>query len=205
MEDFLENADGFICSECGTDVSESDKICPKCGADLSELIEPDAEDSASETAEVIIKEKQSSSRAQVHTFSSDEKVIAKLGQKFVSLLVGGGLTNTSLLLTNKRLYASGLNYSARGKSYQSRVGEIRSLHTIGLMYQSNFWLLVIGIPLLVLYGAGLIFIGLYFWTRHRYIQINFGGDLTSLSLRGVSNDEVESFIKKVMLEKEKVI
>lgn len=34
---------GYVCTECGADVSEDDKICPKCGADISE-IEEDTKD-----------------------------------------------------------------------------------------------------------------------------------------------------------------
>ena len=55
------------------------------------------------------------------------------------------------------------------------------------------------------YGAGIIFILLYFWTRDRHIRINFGGEVTSLSLRGISNEEVEQFIKITMLAKEKAL
>ncbi|MBI5729967.1 MAG: zinc-ribbon domain-containing protein [Ignavibacteriales bacterium] len=34
-----KNSSRFYCSDCNTDVKESDKYCPKCGADLSDEIE----------------------------------------------------------------------------------------------------------------------------------------------------------------------
>jgi cytochrome c biogenesis protein CcdA len=33
------NAEEYVCTECGADVSINDKVCPKCGADISELEE----------------------------------------------------------------------------------------------------------------------------------------------------------------------
>jgi hypothetical protein len=46
MEDnnnLIQNAEEYVCSDCGADVLENDKVCPKCGADLTNIIEPEEE------------------------------------------------------------------------------------------------------------------------------------------------------------------
>ncbi|MCJ7812003.1 hypothetical protein MUP95_01620 [bacterium] len=179
------------CPSCNVLQDANKKECPNCGNDLSKR-----ESSISiDTMET-----------KVGGYSKDEKILSSVGQRFlISFLVGAGITKTSLMVTDKRIYGAGNNYSLRGKTFITLVGELKSLHSAGLEYYSNFWLLILGIPLLLAFGLGIIFIILYFWTRHRHIKINFGGEITLFSLRGISNEEVETFIKTIMLAKEKVI
>lgn len=37
------DADGYVCTDCGKDVSENDNVCPHCGADLTVEVEPQEE------------------------------------------------------------------------------------------------------------------------------------------------------------------
>lgn len=37
----IEESEGFICSDCGKDISDDDKTCPHCGADLTIIEEPE--------------------------------------------------------------------------------------------------------------------------------------------------------------------
>ncbi|MCK9616676.1 MAG: hypothetical protein M0R21_02470 [Lentimicrobiaceae bacterium] len=145
---------------------------------------------------------QSQSNNEENTFNPDEKILGVVGQKFLtSLMIGNGFSTTSLMVTNKRLYASAKSYTTKGKSYQTLVGEIKDLKSIGIEYKSNFWLMILGIILTPLYGLGIILIVYALRKRKRFIQFNFGGDTSSLSLRGISNEEVAKFIKIVMLAK----
>ena len=39
-----DESEGYVCSDCGADVSIDDKVCPKCGEDISELAEDEKEE-----------------------------------------------------------------------------------------------------------------------------------------------------------------
>jgi len=39
-----DESEGYVCSNCGADVSIYDKVCPKCGADISEIAEDELEE-----------------------------------------------------------------------------------------------------------------------------------------------------------------
>ena len=189
------------CPKCNEEVEDQFDVCWNCQTERPEQQHANVK-GAQKTTQTSSGPEPVRRSKQEHTYDPKEKVLGVVGQKFLtSLIVGMGFTQTSLMVTDKRLYAAGTNYSTKGKAYQTLVGEVKALHSIGIEYSSNFWLLVFGIPLLAAYGLGVILIIMYFWTRQRNIQFNFGGEVTSLSLRGISNEEVERFIKTVMLAK----
>ncbi len=39
-----DESEGYVCSDCGADVSIDDKVCPKCGANISEIAEDEVEE-----------------------------------------------------------------------------------------------------------------------------------------------------------------
>lgn len=106
MEDYnnlTKNAEGYICSDCGADVSENDKVCPKCGADLTEIVVPDVENFQSAiTPNKIINNT-------THTFHSERHyktafTLAKIIEVISWLiLLGGVLAGIALASSNQLL------------------------------------------------------------------------------------------------------
>jgi len=94
MEDdnnLTKNAEGYICSDCGADVSENDKVCPKCGADLTEIVAPEEEENfqSAITTNKIIKNT-------THTFHSERHyktafTLAKIIEVISWLILFGGV------------------------------------------------------------------------------------------------------------------
>jgi hypothetical protein len=72
---------------------------------------------------------------------------------------------------------------------------LKDVSSVGLEYSSNYILLILGILLLAAYGLGIILIIAYFFSKQRYIVINIQGFAYALSLRGISNKEVDGFIE----------
>ena len=198
----------WVCQNCKEENEDTFDLCWNCQTEKGDTPSVDS-DEVGENTETYLSETEeaqqtSSPKNAGSLYGKDEQIISMIGHKFsISFLVGAGISSTSLMVTNRRMYGAGNRYSLKGKTFSTLVGELKALHSIGLEYSSNFWFLIIGIPLLAAYGAGVVFILLYFWTRHRHIQVNFGGEVSSFSLRGISNEEVERFIKKAMLAKEK--
>ena len=197
----------WICQKCKEENEDNFAICWNCQSEWGKATTIDSQDIEEETdiSATITKEVQKNYVLKENgaAYGKDEKILSTVGQKFLtSFLIGDGITKISLMTTDKRIYGAGNSYSLKGKTFITLVGELKSLNSIGLEYKSNFWFLILGIPLLAAYGIGVIFIILYFLKRHRHIKINFGGEVNSFSLRGISNEEVEEFIKTTMLAKE---
>jgi hypothetical protein len=82
---------------------------------------------------------------------------------------------------------------------------------LGLFFSSmslfGFMLSVIGIGNILIassyaFSGGLCIL-IYYLLRQRFIEINFSGVSYMLSLRGISNEEVNAFIEKVLIAKNK--
>jgi hypothetical protein len=126
-------------------------------------------------------------------------VIATIGQKYsTSILTGEGLTETSLILTAKTLTGAGKTYSTKSRAIISFSGDVKNVSSIGTEYSSNWIMFLIGILTLPLYGLGIVFLILHFTHKERYIVVNFQGATYALTLRGVSNKDVQSFIEKTI-------
>lgn len=129
------------------------------------------------------------------------RVIAQVGQKYsTSLLSGAGFSKTSLILTNKTLSGVGKTYTAKSKGIVSFEANLRDVSSLGIEYTSHWILILIGIMTLWLFGLGLLFIALYFVSKERYIVVNVQGALYALSLRGISNQDIQSFIEIALAE-----
>lgn len=123
-------------------------------------------------------------------------VTAQIGQKYsTSFFTGGGFSKTSLTLSSDRIAGVGKTYTAASKGIVSFTAPLKDVSSVGLEYSSNHILLALGILLLAAYGLGIIFIIAYFFSKQRYIVINIQGFAYALSLRGISNKEVDSFIE----------
>ena len=126
-----------------------------------------------------------------------EPIIAIIGQKYsTSLLSGAGFSKTSLVLTNRTLSGVGKTYTAKSKGIVSFSGNVKNISSLGIEYTSNWIFLLLGLVLLLAWGLGIIFLILYFVQKERYIIVNFQGALYALSLRGISNQDVQVFIEK---------
>lgn len=123
-------------------------------------------------------------------------VIAQIGQKYsTSFFTGGGFNKTSLTLSSDRIAGVGKTYTAASKGIVSFAAPLKDVSSVGLEYSSNYILLILGILLLAAYGLGIILIIAYFFSKQRYIVINIQGFAYALSLRGISNKEVDGFIE----------
>ncbi len=128
-----------------------------------------------------------------------DTVIAQVGQKYAtSLLAGEGFSQTSLVLTARTLSGVGKTYSANSRGIVSFCGDVKKVSSMGMDYSSNWIYLLLGILLLAVWGIGIIFLIIYFVNKERYIVVNFQGAMYALSLRGISNDEVQAFVQKVL-------
>jgi hypothetical protein len=123
-------------------------------------------------------------------------VIAQIGQKYsASFFTGGGFNKTSVTLSSDRIAGVGKTYTAASKGIVSFAAPLKDVSSVGLEYSSNYILLILGILLLAAYGLGIILIVAYFFSKQRYIVINIQGFAYALSLRGISNKEVDGFIE----------
>jgi hypothetical protein len=123
-------------------------------------------------------------------------VIAQIGQKYsASFFTGGGFNKTSVTLSSDRIAGVGKTYTAASKGIVSFAAPLKDVSSVGLEYSSNYILLILGILLLAAYGLGIILIIAYFFSKQRYIVINIQGFAYALSLRGISNKEVDGFIE----------
>jgi hypothetical protein len=123
-------------------------------------------------------------------------VIAQIGQKSsASFFTGGGFNKTSVTLSSDRIAGVGKTYTAASKGIVSFAAPLKDVSSVGLEYSSNYILLILGILLLAAYGLGIILIIAYFFSKQRYIVINIQGFAYALSLRGISNKEVDGFIE----------
>lgn len=130
-----------------------------------------------------------------------ETIIAQVGQKYsTSLLAGAGFSKTSLVLTNKTLSGVGKTYTAKSKGVVSFAANLKDVSSLGIEYAAHWILILLGILTLPFFGLGLLFIIFYFVSNERYIVVNVQGALYALSLRGISNQEVQSFIEKALAE-----
>jgi len=126
-----------------------------------------------------------------------EMIIAQVGQKYsTSLLAGAGFSKTSLVLTDRTLSGVGKTYTAKSKGVVSFAANLKDISSLGIEYASHWILILLGILTLPLFGLGLLFIILYFVSKERYIVVNVQGALYALSLRGISNQDVQAFIEK---------
>ena len=125
--------------------------------------------------------------------------IAQLGQSYkTSFFAGDGISKTSIELAPNRISGKGKTYTAASKGVISFAGDLKSVSSIGMEYQSNYILLILGILLLAAYGLGILFIIAYFMTKERYIVVNFEGFVYALSLRGIRNKDVEQFVETAL-------
>lgn len=136
-------------------------------------------------------------------YEKEEKILAEIGQGYLtSLVTGFGLASNKLICTNRRIYGTGTQYSFAGRTSVSFVGDLASISSIGTVMRSNFWLLLIGIPLLLFFALGLLFIIAYFVFKQRHICVNIG-ESYYVSLRGISDKETGNFVRIAMLAKSK--
>lgn len=127
---------------------------------------------------------------------STSTIVARIGQKYSSsFFTGSGFNKTSLVLYSDHINGVGKTYTAASKGILSFSAPLKDLSSVGLEYRSNYILLILGILLLAAYGLGILLIILYFTSKQRYIIINIRGFAYALSLRGISNREVDSFIE----------
>jgi hypothetical protein len=127
---------------------------------------------------------------------STSQIIAQVGQKYsTSFFTGSGFSKTSLTLSSDRIAGVGKTYTAASKGIVSFAAPLKDVSSVGLEYTSNHILLILGVLLLAAYGLGIILIIAYFFSKQRYIVINIQGFAYALSLRGISNRDVDSFIE----------
>jgi|GEM_PF-6568214 len=139
------------------------------------------------------------------------QTIAQIGQKYAtSFFTGGGFSKTSLTLSTDRIAGVGKTYTAASKGIVSFAAPLKEVSSLGIEYKSNYTLLILGVLLLALgiflpsflqsdikllfLGLGIMFVVAYVYSKERYIVINIKGFAYALSLRGISNKEVGSFI-----------
>ena len=124
--------------------------------------------------------------------------IAQIGQSYkASLFSGSGFSKTSLVLSNDSLSGVGKTYTASSRAIVSFTARLESVSSIGMKYYSNYLLLVLGILTLIVYGLGILFIIFYFTSKQRFFVVNVSGALYALSLRGISNQDLDVFVEKV--------
>lgn len=98
-----QSADGYICSDCGADVSENDKICPKCGADLSIIEESEEQDILTNTDAIP-----NTNRKVFPTTSSSDRhyktayTLAKIVEIISWFILIGGIISGITLATDSR-------------------------------------------------------------------------------------------------------
>jgi hypothetical protein len=125
---------------------------------------------------------------------STNTLIASIGQTYTtSFFSGSGFSKTSLTLTEDSISGVGKTYQASGRGIISFTGDLRNVSSLGMEYKSYYILLLLGILTLIV-GVGVIFLIMYFASKERYIIINFQGYVYALSLRGISNADVDAFI-----------
>ena len=128
----------WLCSNCAEENEDNFEICWNCRYDKagSPPIESKTVDEETDDLETQEITKKRVSKEKGTVYGKDEKILSTVGQKFLtSFLVGAGITKTSLMVTEKRIYGAGNNYSLKGKTFATIVGELRSLHSIGLEYK----------------------------------------------------------------------
>ncbi len=141
-----------------------------------------------------------------------------------SFFSGGGFSKTSLALSLNSLSGVGKSYTSTSKGIVSFTAPLFAISSIGLEYGSAHIFLVLGLLLLLsgslpllspslsslfndslgsvnghalpvlLLGLGVLSLIKYFFSKKRYIVVNVQGCCYSLSLRGISNKDVEIFI-----------
>jgi hypothetical protein len=141
-----------------------------------------------------------------------------------SFFSGGGFTKTSLALSHSSLSGVGKTYTSTSKGIISFTAPLYTVSSIGLEYSMNHLFLIVGVllslsgslllaapgfksmltggqtslhghalPLLV-FGLGLLSLIKYIFSKRRYLVVNVQGYCYALSLRGISNEDVEAFI-----------
>jgi len=129
--------------------------------------------------------------------------IAQIGQNYSSSVFSAeGIGKTSLVLSCNNLSGAGKNYTLIFKRTISFTIPLSSISSISLEYSSayiflilscfgfaaSFWKLTFGV------ASGIFFLIFYLFSIHRYIVINVHGCCYALSLRGIANSEVDTFI-----------
>jgi len=133
--------------------------------------------------------------------------IAQIGQNYGSSVFSEeGIGKTSLVLSHNNLSGAGKNYTLTSKRTISFTIPLYSISSISLEcssayillilscfgFAASFWNLTSGV------ASGIIFLILYLFSIHRYIVINVHGCCYALSLRGIANREVDTFIGQTM-------
>ena len=192
----------WTCKKCGEVLEDSFDSCWKCGTECDgtpatpEFEEKKEEWEDSDTTEDIESDSSQQKPKRTRSGAQPNQPIAQIGQKIsTSLFTGHGFSKTSIVLTKDRLTGVGQTYAARGRAIVSFTGDLRSVSSLGLEYNSNYILLILGLATLVIFGLGIIFLIMYVMSKERYIVVNFQGMGYALSLQGISNKEVENFIE----------
>jgi dimeric dUTPase (all-alpha-NTP-PPase superfamily) len=160
--------------------------------------------------------------------SNDEVFVASMGNSYIkSILANQGLSNTGLVLSNKRLYQFGKVYEIRndghGFNYQSGRKVIDLENITGVSYKNVFqpYILIIGFAFaaiffligysnhdskvaMSIFGTLSMIIGLiiYFNFKATFLLIEYNGGAMSLPTKFYGTNELNEFQQLISKEKE---
>ncbi|MCW1921189.1 hypothetical protein OKA05_01410 [Luteolibacter arcticus] len=153
------------------------------------------------------------------SFGADETVIASIGQHaLVGFVKGEGIASTQVVLTARRIYVRGRSFTRTVSEQLRMIGDLTSICSLSLHNYSNWPKLVFGVLLFLtsvaagtsgggmteqIVGGVTFFVGTwliisFFITRRRYLRINMGGEPYDVSMEGVDDEQVLSFIDTSM-------
>ncbi len=241
----------MFCTKCGTQMPEGANHCPNCGAavDNGEINFSDVTNYATQKISGAVDVAKEQFDAGVEAYKKakaerdlknlaefiiepDEEQVAALGSSYLdSWIHGGGFTKEFGILTNKRFYYRGRNFSGGLRFLQSNRQEysidLENITATGFVFHQHLWLLILsvatfvislgvmfisvvegdgdvtGLGFCILLGALIIF-ALYAITKKVMYEIHFEGGMLSLNVSKYGGvREVRGFNKKLRAEKDK--
>ncbi|MDX9696343.1 MAG: hypothetical protein RBT49_11185 [Bacteroidales bacterium] len=162
--------------------------------------------------------------------SKDEEFRASIGKSYIkSILSGSGLTNTAIILSNKRVYQIGtiyeLNKTGQGFTWHTGRKVVDIENVTGTSYKNIYQLgiLIIGLILAIIFGGigfsidssfvsiilmlllAVILVGslwLYKKFTKTFLLIQYGASEMALPTYLYGTAEIDEFLKKLSSEKE---
>lgn len=147
----------------------------------------------------------------------NEKIVSVLGKNYLqSVMTGSGVQNTSIILTEKRLYQIGKIFVKEGSTIQKWEGKstvyVDDISATSIITMNNIKLLILAvISTSLIFILPFIFIGfitvaiipslilwaLYFVTKKKYLIFEYHGGHLLAPCHMYTSSQVDSFMKNI--------
>lgn len=226
----------MYCTNCGKELPEEANVCPECGAKVDKPLnlknvkaytEQKAKQASSniqdkyqeykEERNKAAEDKKTNPVSDIFARPDEQQIMMIEGGYIRNLFSGAGLSREVGVITDRRLYYRGKNYSRSGSFKEDCTVDLQDITSTGFRYISSLSYIVIAVLHLIVGGIGMVVVPPlgcavmlfsvlwllgYFLSKRTLFIITYGGGSLGMNVSFFGLNAIRVFDKNLHIAKE---